>query len=169
MTKINDIEQLLAIYYEGKTSLSQEQTLIEYFTSAVDIPQHLLADRDIMLALHNSRHSLPDDIVEELSALIDRLDAGEQISKRLSIRRAILRYVGIAASIAIIALVGITFLSHPGNSRIECTDPEMAYTETEQALILLSQKLNKANRGVDDADEAIDKFNNIFSNSLNNR
>ena len=52
--KAEEIKELLALYYEGKTTKSQEDMLCEYFASN-SVPEELSIDKEIFCALTSSR------------------------------------------------------------------------------------------------------------------
>lgn len=163
-----DIDRLLKLYYDGNTTQEQEQQLADYFKSVDDIPDYHKADRDIFLALHSAQ-PVPPELEEELSSLIDRLDSGEKIVQSIAKRRSRNWIIGIAASIAILFGIGITLIPESSSmNRYECTDQNIACAETEQALILLSQKLNKANKGIDDADMQIGMIKTSLTKTIRN-
>ena len=46
--KVNEIERLLARYYDGETSDTEEKELKRFFTEE-DVPAHLLAEKEIFM------------------------------------------------------------------------------------------------------------------------
>ena len=48
--KVNEIERLLARYYDGETSDTEEKELKRFFTEE-DVPAHLLAEKEIFMQL----------------------------------------------------------------------------------------------------------------------
>ncbi len=155
---IETIEQLLSAYYEGATTIEDEQTLIEYFTSETNVPSHLAVDRDIFIALNDVKINgidVPEGLEENISATIDSLDMRERMRQRRFNRRYI---IGIAASLVIAIGIGIHFLANRPRHN-EITDPQLAYNETVRALTLLSEKLNKANNGLIQTQTTIDDIN----------
>ena len=47
--KVNEIERLLARYYDGETSDTEEKELKRFFTEE-DVPAHLLAEKEIFIS-----------------------------------------------------------------------------------------------------------------------
>ena len=45
------------------------------------------------------------------------------------------------------------------------SDEQIAYENTERALLLLSEKLNKAQKGIDKTESTINEINNTFKNA----
>lgn len=48
--KVEEIERLLAEFYEGNTTESQEEALRDYFRTT-EVPEHLQKDKEIFLSL----------------------------------------------------------------------------------------------------------------------
>ena len=55
--KVNEIERLLARYYDGETSDTEEKELKRFFTEE-DVPAHLLAEKEIFMQL--AAHPAPE-------------------------------------------------------------------------------------------------------------
>lgn len=81
---------------------------------------------------------LPEGLEQRMSALIDALDARE----RRAARRRRMGWLSAAAVLAIVAGIGIgTYRDRPDPH--EVTDPEEARRQTEQALMAMSEALNR--------------------------
>ena len=66
--KVNEIERLLARYYDGETSDTEEKELKRFFTEE-DVPAHLLAEKEIFMQL--AAHPAPE-IPEGLESRLSR-------------------------------------------------------------------------------------------------
>ena len=66
--KVNEIERLLARYYDGETSDTEEKELKRFFTEE-DVPAHLLAEKEIFmqLAAHPDVYKRQGVLREDLS------------------------------------------------------------------------------------------------------
>jgi hypothetical protein len=91
---------------------------------------------------------VPAGLESGLETLIDRLDKEERQSKRKA--RQIRLWVGsVAASIFVLISVGLYIHSSDKTKMFNASqtatinDPEIAYRETERALILVSENFNK--------------------------
>ena len=51
---IDIIEQTLEKYYNGTSTLAEEQMLLEYFTSTSEIPNKFQNDRDIFISINEA-------------------------------------------------------------------------------------------------------------------
>ena len=179
----NKIIELLNLYYDGKTTIDQEQTLIKYFSEETDIPKELLAERDLILAMRETVDiEIPAKLEEELVNHIDKLDRKEQFRNSSWIKR--FGIPAIAASIIIAIAIG-AFLTYspidPINNNVvsnnqliaantprhdEVTDINVAYEKTEMALMMLSSKLNKSSQSIAVADEKINQINDKLNSIL---
>ena len=66
--KVEEIERLLAEFYEGNTTESQEEALRDYFRTT-EVPEHLQKDKEIFLSLNQGA----DRDVEVPAGLGDKL------------------------------------------------------------------------------------------------
>lgn len=74
--KVDEMERLLAAYYEGTTDEHEENRLKEALRTE-DVSEHLEADRRLLAALEEESPqevSVPEGLEEKLSRLIDRKD-----------------------------------------------------------------------------------------------
>ncbi len=158
---ITQINHLLTRYYEGKTSIDEEKLLIKYFSTEQNVPEHLSIDKEMFLSLANVKNDIdiPVELEQNISSTIDRLYRQERFNQRRFIRYTI----SIAASLLLVIGIGIHFLVPSSINRHEITNPEIAYLETEQALTLLSQKLNKANGSYNKTNETLININQNFN------
>lgn len=163
---IDIIEQTLEKYYNGASTLAEEQMLLEYFTSTSEIPNKFHNDRDIFIAIKeatNDTTQIPKNLEDDIINMIDRLAIKEkhQIFKR----NLFIRVASIAASLLIISAVAWNIFK-PANAPQEITSPELAYAETVRALTLVSTNLNKANGGIITTNNAINNINNDLNSLL---
>jgi hypothetical protein len=140
------IKDLLEKFYEGQTSLSEEQILKEFFGQE-SVPIEFNADRDVFLLFNESSSSevLGEEFDEQILEMIATQD------KQTPGRTRILYIAsGIAAGFAI--LLGTYFmvlenkLNFKSSSAFEMAaidDPELALEETRKALYLVSEVFNK--------------------------
>lgn len=178
----NKIIELLNLYYDGKTTIEQEQTLIKYFSEETDIPKELLAERDLIMAMRETVDiEIPAKLEEELVNHIDKLDRKEQFRNSSWVKR--FGIPAIAASIVIAIAVG-AFVTYTPIQPIEneapkeqliaantprhdeVTDINVAYEKTEMALMMLSSKLNKSSQSIAVADEKINQINDKLNSIL---
>lgn len=141
------IEQLVERYFDGETSIAEEQELNNYFASH-DVAQHLEQYRPLFGYFSNARqHSFQQQIAP--------LPLRE--NKRSS------AWLSVAASVVVLLGAG-TFYYFSQSAQTEdlgtYDDPEVAIRETQKALSLLSAQVNKGMESVqyiEEYDEAKDK------------
>ena len=132
-------------YWEGKSSLNEENELKSHFLHS---PDGDVPDNEYFNYLNKKRSQNPlnDEFDDEILKLIDTNN-----QSRKSKNRAI-KYWYIAASLALVISVSIIFNNEFINvNKVENVvevdtyeDPEKAFEETKRALLLLSSKLNQS-------------------------
>ena len=108
--KVEEIERLLAKFYEGTTTESQEEALRDYFRTT-EVPEHLLKDKEIFLNLYlNADHDveIPAYLEDKLNLLIDEMAEKEQRFFRPNSSKNNWRWIGSIAA-TILLLVGLGY------------------------------------------------------------
>lgn len=118
------IEKLMAAYFEGKTSLSEERELKEYFTSG-DVAAEYESYRPLFQYM-----------------VVAKNEQSQRTFKIPSGRRLNLAWASVAA--AVVVAFGIYF----GQSYQEQKQAEMAYQETKRAISLLAENLERGNKKI---------------------
>lgn len=114
--------------------------------------------------------ALPEGLSRRLEQQIDAWASAEEKKTRSWTRRRSLYWLSgvVAAILLCIAFFQYDVSSHtPDRPRDTYTNPEEAAVAAEKALLLLSQNLNKGINQVNDAEQEIDKVNNILNKHLN--
>ncbi len=175
------IKELLNRYFDGLTSLAEEQQLRRYFASEqVDEElrpyQQLFAPLDELSQLQQ----LPQELELELSRMIDET-VNETVDK-LPKARVHKRWSWSLAAAAVIAAV-LLLTNKPSNEynwADTYDDPQIAYAEANKTLQLVAEKyqlglnqlqpVQKVNRAVSPLDKGLKKLNHGFQQmeSLNN-
>ncbi|MFH1159725.1 MAG: hypothetical protein V1733_02115 [bacterium] len=138
---IKEIEDLLIRFEEGKTTLQEEHLLREFFLKS-DVPSHLQEYQLFFrfTALESCEETSPGFEMK----LKEKLEQGLVI-RRISYRKRMVYSFSIATSIVLLAGLVFTFrtsifpVSQPYGT---ITDPQLAYIETRNALLLVSKNLN---------------------------
>lgn len=152
--KTSHIKQLLERYYDGTTNDAEEKQLREYFAGE-DVADELIADRDILRSLSDdSDIDVPADLGSRLSCEIDKWDAREKRRKRFTFGAI----TGIAASLAIALAVGAWFMRQPVTPE-STLSPEEAYAQTEKALMIFANALDKSIEGIETVDQTTERIN----------
>lgn len=158
------IEILLERYFDGSTSLEDEEKLKDFFEKD-DIPPHLISLKGTFnfFSSEKKQNHLNESFDEKVIA---KIQEEEVISIRQNRRKYIYYAGGIAASILIIVSIFINF--NPFTSRLADTfdNPQTAYFETKRALLFLSGNLNKSVKPIDNMekfDEGVTQLRKISS------
>lgn len=175
---INQIRHLLSLYYDGETTVEQEQILTEYFTCNDNIPDEFTADKQLFIALKNSQQELyqntPQDIENQFADFIDELAKKESKPR---FKFSTFYRIATAACITLVLGIGIYSVFNKTNLNIQddyllaentyiITDEKEAYETTQMALMLLSQNLNKSNNAINNTNTKINDINNKLKNIL---
>ena len=145
-----DIEALLEKYFEGETKLEEEAELRAFFREA-DVPQHLEKYRSMFNMFSEEQAvTLPETFESRLDKAI--LDTEADENKRgngtiFSLPRRLVQ----AAAIALLIIAGVSVIwqlqqkqTQPQTAMQETYDnPEEAYKTAREALLMVSEKLNK--------------------------
>ena len=168
--KVNEIERLLARYYDGETSDTEEKELKRFFTEE-DVPAHLLAEKEIFMQLAaQPAPEIPEGLESRLSRKIDQWDTGERRTLKIKKHTRVLRlqWIGsIAASLLILLSVGLYLYKPYPAAQDTCATPEEAYAQAQKALIMLSSSLNKGIEKVESVQEATGKIQENVNEQLN--
>ncbi len=126
----SEIEKILDRYYEGDTTLTEEQLLREYFNGA-HVADHLKTDQPLFRYFSASASESP---------------AREpQVVSIAPIRHKILYVSSLAAGVLLVIGLFFTFLNNHSNRNHllnNTIEVQMAYMQTEDALMLVSGNLN---------------------------
>lgn len=138
--KKEEIESLLALYYEGRTDAQDEERLWQAFLKADDLPPDLEAERALFLSLHRAEggedRPVPEGLEARLEALINR--------KAAESRRRWLRWGAVAASLLLIVGIGwgVAEMRRPLVPQDTFTNPEDAHRALQAILMEMSREWN---------------------------
>ncbi len=127
--ELHKIEELLEKYFEGETSIAEENQLKDYFSSS-DVAQHLEQYKPIFGYFSKAKEQLFEQQITPLP-------------QRNTNRRS--AWLSVAASVVVLLGVGTFayFNQAQPNDLGTYDDPEIALRETQRALSLLSAQVNK--------------------------
>lgn len=112
---IEEIKCLLCAYYDGTTTVAEEQILRKFFSEDANIPPELEADRQLFSDIDKAtvlEMEIPANLEAELTQHIDKLaDAG--MRKRHWITRY--KNLSIAAGVALLLTTGVFVAVNSGN------------------------------------------------------
>ena len=136
----NKIKILIDKYFDGETSISEENELKDFFSSSKNIPSDLLYAKEIFSFF-------------EIEA---KQEFTEEFKKTKSVKRNLLLYVsGIAASLFIALFLIFSNIKNEENKIIYAyingkpiTDKKIAEKYTKQILFAVSQNLDKGTKNL---------------------
>lgn len=146
--ELDRIEKLVENYFEGKTSIAEEKELKAYFASS-DVAEHLGHYKPFFGYIVLAKQ-------EQFTAAIPLT----------SKKRNRVVWLSVAASVAVLLGVGLfTFnqYNEPKQSEFGTTDdPEVAFRETQKALAMISEHVNKGIESIQYLNEFEQSKNKIF-------
>ncbi len=135
------LKYLLNRYFEGNSSIEDEKSLKEYFKGTVD-PEFYPLKKQFNL-IEQSRNQMYESSRLE-SSILSAIDALENKNRPEPKRKNVFMFrVMAAASIALIISLAIFLPKYRNQTKDTFTDPKLAYIETQNALLLISSKMNK--------------------------
>lgn len=162
------IEQLLDSFYKGCSTDEEEQLLITYFTTSEVIPAKWQSDRKLFLSL--AEHAKASEGLEDrLESFIDQLEKQENKKSAAPIGRSFLYWIGgVAAAIFLCLMLIPTISNQHGEEYVadSFTDPVEAALVAQEALLLLSENLNKGMDQMNEAGKEIKNANQIINKYL---
>ena len=149
---LDRIENLIEKYFEAKTSIAEEKELKNYFTSA-NVAQHLEQYKPIFGYVYQAKQ-------EQFTAGIS-LQPKSQDKKPKNIF-----WLSMAASAVLFLGVGLFMYNNMEESKTKdlgtINDPEVAFRETQKALDMISEHVNKGIGSMNYLNEYQQSKNKIF-------
>ncbi len=144
---IDKIKSLLHKYYNGNTSIEEENTLIKYL-SQPNLPEEFNTDKGVFSSLYNildDNDNRTFNIESEIIETLKLADNSFAKRKKPNIYRLVTIWAA-AASVVIIIGLGLIFTSKQNDLLLTDTfdNPYEAMEETKRVLALFSTKLSMA-------------------------
>jgi len=163
------IEQLLAAFYDGVTTPEEEEVLLTFFKDK-DLNEKFQADSQLFTLLYDSSHiPLPDGFSQKLEKALDEHIANPSLRRFLEIPRKIYLRFASAAAVVLIG-IGLFFLTGRQDKSQLITDtysnPEEAAVAVEQALMLVSTKLNQGLVPLEKVKESVNTTNRLLNETF---
>lgn len=140
----SEIEELLNRYFEGETSLQEEQTLKEYFLNADNVPAKWNYAKAMFTGFSSNK---------------------EATSHTVAVKKKGMPLKRIAAAVAVVALLSVSVaLFVPKEKEIYCyvngkpvTDYELALKHAERAFGIMEKEISKPAQGLDLIEKEVEK------------
>lgn len=161
--KIEEIEKLLAQFYEGNTTEKQEEVLRQYFQTQ-EVLEHLQREKELFLSFHQGDYvEVPTGLKDKLVRMIDEKEEKARRFFHRNRTQRNWRWVG-GVTASMIILFGIGYgISNYRNHRIEppqdtFSNPQDAYNVLQATLIEVSADLNNGINQIRDSRREIKKI-----------
>ena len=160
-----EIRQLLARYYEGNTTESEEGALREYFAGG-NVDPDFEDDRLLFKAMAGYSDKAVEVPAHLERLLSDSIDSWQRSERQPAPSHRVLGFIpwhhagAIAASVAVLIGVGVMLFNSRGISTIPAdtfTDPQEAYAETQRVLSIFSNTIDKSMQGLETMERSQDK------------
>lgn len=148
------IEKLLQKYFEGDTTLQEEDQLKSFFGQD-DVPPHLMSLKQLFQTYSMEKEVKLDAQFDD--DIMSRIEDNAVISIRRKRRSMIYLISSIAASIVLIIAFAIYFNMATKSIEDTFNDPQIAYNEAKKVMLYISEKLNKGVEPVSNATGKIDR------------
>jgi hypothetical protein len=138
---IKEIERLIAKFYEGETTLAEEELLRGFFRGE-EIPEHL-AEHGPMFAFFEKEQK--EEIQNPEFDKILSLKLGEDDGKVIPMtpRKTRIAYItSIAAAAVLLIGIAVTVVFDFNTGSKFTKENELAYAEAQEALMIISSNLN---------------------------
>lgn len=163
--KVEEIERLLAGFYEANTTESQEEALKDYFRTEV-VPVHLQKEKELFLSFfcrETVTEEVPAGLENKLNRLIDEKADEEQRFFRRNKSKRNWRWVGgIAATVLLLTGIGYSISNFGMRSSMPqdtFSDPKVAYEVLQATLLEVSVNLNEGIEQVNNTQEDVTRIN----------
>ncbi len=157
--KKEELDRLLAKYYNGESTEEEEDFLRVFFTAG-NIPPGYEAEADIF-NFYSNQGEVPEPSSDFEKRIYQRIDMADDHGRTGSLKKYFITFLSSAAAIAV--LVVSYFLFHQSvESRDTYTDPKIAYAETIKVLMNVSTQLNQGVKTL----EPVGKINDVAERSI---
>ena len=134
------IKILLEKYFDGNTTLEEEQRLLGYFTGNIEDPD-LMPYRQYFTLLKAGRDPMP--VNQEFLVKMETLIDAQKNPESGKIRSLWLTRVAVAATLALMIGISVILLSRNKTAKDTYTDPQLAYSEVQRTLLYVSHSINR--------------------------
>jgi hypothetical protein len=136
----NRIRELVKKYWEGQTTIEEEEELKEFFFTAAELPQDLGIEQELFR--HLREQSVLPLLEEDLTI---KLRSQWKSRKRIWLPRHFLKYAALLVPLLVIGYLQLKQTKTKPPLAMDTDsfrDPKKALAETEKTLLLLSKNLD---------------------------
>jgi hypothetical protein len=183
--KTDEIYTLLNAFYNGDTTVEQEQALLAYFESG-DVAAELIPEKEIFLGMYRPEPvEVPPALEATLGHLVDKLarDENKKASEKpqRSTKRLLMWVSSAAACIALLISATFYFNRKPPVEQLSevnavsgqvnnlSEEDKQTLKEAQKALMLLSSNFNKGVGQLAIVSSSLDKTNEILNKTFNRK
>lgn len=170
--KVEEIERLLAKFYEGGTDEQEDEMLKEAF-STEEVPGHLQRDKRLFLGFFHKEaemENVPAGLADKLNRMIDEKVNEEQRFFRRNKTKRNWRWVGgVAATVLLLFGIGYCIANwedSPPTPKDTFSNPEDAYKVLQATLMEVSTNLNNGIQQVEATRMEVIKVNQEIKNEI---
>ncbi len=138
---IREIEKSLEKYFNGESSLAEEETLMEFF-SGEDVPEHLRSIAP-QFRYYQAQQQIKIQDAEFDEKVLERIDKDRILIFPAGKRSKVLWIAGAAASILILVAVFMKLSVYSDKIMDTYSDPAIAYQEARKIVLFVSGKYAK--------------------------
>jgi len=147
MENLKKIKELLDRFYDGETTMEEEQELGRFFLES-NVPEEMIPDKELFLSMEAGSEDviIPEDLNAKILDAIDRAERSETKTRRISW----FSLSGLAAGLLVLISVYLFFLKDSSHGIFKAEtmedtydDPEVAYNEVKKTLAYVSNKFNE--------------------------
>jgi len=161
---IQEIERLLERFYNGESTIEDENLLREFFSGG-NVPPHLRNLAPQFLYYRDQQQlSITDETLED--KVMSRIEDDRIFFLPAGIRRKIIWFGSVAAGILILVTVLIKVNFYTEKITDTYTDPEVAFQEAKKIMLYVSDRFSKGTEKLDQLskfDEGVDNLKPIAS------
>jgi hypothetical protein len=162
-----NIEQLIRKFYEGESTPEEEQFLTAYFLNEENTDERWKDERQLFRLLHDKQIQVPKDVSERLETSIRQMTAPPPATQK-SLSRRLYYWTGSAAAVALLC-IGLYFTTRPPSPPTMAdtfSDPEEAALVAHRTLAFVSAHLNSGLNKVAEAEQELEKVNQILNKTF---
>jgi hypothetical protein len=164
--ELQEIKKLLDKYYNGETTLDEENHLREFFKNST-VPHDLHAEREFFIQLDQEQQDVPENNKLSLK-LHQTIDSQVKRENKTRYLNYFYKISSVAAGIAIIAVSYMVVVQNNKKNNVADTyqDPKIAYEQVKKTLMYVSQNMNYGTQSlsqVSKLDKAMTDFSTLAS------